>query len=66
MTFVIAYPIFYTFYLSFFKTPPSLSMDDKIFFVQQDNWALPAVENALLDAYYYAPLIRAGLPSRAR
>ncbi len=28
---VIAYPIYYTVFLSFFKTPPSLAMDDKIF-----------------------------------
>jgi len=41
-------------------------IDEKIFFVQQDNWALPAVENALLDAYYYAPQIAAGLPKRTR
>ena len=34
---------------------------EKIFFVQQDNWALPAVENCLLDAEHFAPLIAEGL-----
>lgn len=32
-----------------------------IYFVQEDNWALPAVENCLLDAEIYAPQIAAGL-----
>ncbi|MEC9372737.1 MAG: hypothetical protein VYC34_02800, partial [Planctomycetota bacterium] len=36
-------------------------IDDKVFFVQQDNWALPAVENTLLDAYAFAPLAAIGL-----
>ena len=31
MLLVIAYPIYYTVYLSFFNTPPNLSLDDKIF-----------------------------------
>lgn len=31
MLLVIAYPIYYTIYLSFFNTPPSLAMEDKIF-----------------------------------
>lgn len=31
MLLVIAYPIYYTVYLSFFKTPPSLAMSEKIF-----------------------------------
>ena len=35
--------------------------DERIFFVNQDNWALPAVENCLLDAEEYLPRIRAGL-----
>ncbi|MCB9848911.1 MAG: FAD-dependent oxidoreductase [Phycisphaeraceae bacterium] len=30
-------------------------IDDRIFFVHQDNWALPAVENGLLDAEIYLP-----------
>lgn len=34
---VIGYPVYYTIYLSFFNTPPSLSMDDKIF-VGIDNY----------------------------
>ncbi|MBT8487176.1 MAG: NAD(P)-binding protein [Phycisphaerales bacterium] len=37
-------------------------IEDKIFFVQQDNWALPAIENCLLDAHHFAPQIAAGLP----
>jgi len=36
-------------------------IDDKIYFVQQDNWALPAVENCLLDAEIFVPGISAGL-----
>lgn len=31
MMLVIAYPIYYTFFLSFYRTPPSLAMSDKIF-----------------------------------
>jgi multiple sugar transport system permease protein len=34
---VIGYPVYYTVYLSFFATPPSLSMDDKIW-VGLDNY----------------------------
>ena len=30
-------------------------IDDRIYFVNQDNWALPAVENCLLDADIYIP-----------
>lgn len=37
MTLVIAYPIYYTLYLSFFSTPPNLSLDDKVF-VWLDNY----------------------------
>ncbi len=36
-------------------------IDGKIFFVNQDNWALPAVENCLLDAEIFAPQITEGL-----
>ena len=36
-------------------------LDDRIYFVNQDNWALPAVENCLLDAEIYVPQIEAGL-----
>jgi multiple sugar transport system permease protein len=38
MLVVIAYPIYYTIELSFFKTPPNLQMKDKIF-VGLDNYA---------------------------
>jgi multiple sugar transport system permease protein len=34
---VIGYPVYYTVYLSFFATPPSLSMDDKIW-IGLDNY----------------------------
>jgi hypothetical protein len=36
-------------------------IEDRIYFVNQDNWALPAVENCLLDAEYFAGLVREGL-----
>ncbi len=38
MALVIAYPVSFTIYLSFFNTPPNLSLDDKIF-VGLDNYA---------------------------
>ncbi|MDO8360829.1 MAG: sugar ABC transporter permease, partial [Devosia sp.] len=38
MLIVIAYPIYYTIDLSFFKTPPGLQLKDKIF-VGLDNYA---------------------------
>ena len=31
MLLVIGYPVYYTIYLSFFNTPPSLAMTQKIF-----------------------------------
>ncbi|MCC6321815.1 MAG: NAD(P)-binding protein [Phycisphaerales bacterium] len=34
---------------------------DHIFFVNQDNWCLPAVETALLEAFAMKPLIEEGL-----
>ncbi len=37
MILVIGYPIYYTIYLSFFNTPPSLAMEDKIW-VGLDNY----------------------------
>ncbi len=37
MLLVIAYPVYYTVHLSFFKTPPNLAMSDKIF-VGLDNY----------------------------
>lgn len=39
-------------------------IDGKVFFVQQDNWALPAVETCLLEALEFAPLAAAGLRPR--
>ncbi|HEV7719501.1 MAG TPA: sugar ABC transporter permease [Arsenicitalea sp.] len=38
MLIVIAYPVYYTIELSFFKTPPNLQMKDKVF-VGLDNYA---------------------------
>ena len=38
MAVVIAYPVYFTIYLSFFNTPPNLALDDKIF-VGLDNYA---------------------------
>ncbi len=37
---------------------------DSVYFVQQDNWALPAVETCLQEAMEFVPLALAGLPSR--
>ncbi|MCE9634956.1 MAG: hypothetical protein K8T90_04555 [Planctomycetes bacterium] len=34
-------------------------IDDRIFFVNQDNWALPAVETCLTEAIAFEPSIRA-------
>ncbi len=34
---------------------------DHVFLVNQDNWALPAVETCLLEAAYQAPRVAAGL-----
>ncbi len=36
-------------------------IDGRIFFVNQDNWALPAVENCLLDAEIFVPQMLEGL-----
>jgi hypothetical protein len=35
--------------------------DHQVFFVNQDNWALPAIENCLLDAEYVSGQIRSAL-----
>ncbi len=35
--------------------------EGRVFYVNQDNWALPAVENCLLDAEIFTPQIAAGL-----
>lgn len=34
---------------------------DRVYFVNQDNWALPAVENSVLDAAAFAPEISAAI-----
>ena len=34
---------------------------ERVFFVEQDNWALPAIETSLEEALYFAPRIRAVL-----
>jgi hypothetical protein len=34
---------------------------DRIYFINQDNWALPAVENCLLDAEFYVSQLKVGL-----
>jgi monoamine oxidase len=39
-------------------------MQDKVFFVEQDNWAVPAIETALGEALAFAPQIAAGLGAR--
>jgi hypothetical protein len=36
-------------------------LEDRIYFVNQDNWALPAVENSMLDARIMATLLRESL-----
>lgn len=36
-------------------------IQDKIYFVNQDNWLLPAFETCLLEAAHFAPLIAQGL-----
>lgn len=36
-------------------------IDDRIFFVNQDNWVLPAVENTVLDAIEFAAKVPVGL-----
>lgn len=33
-------------------------IEDRIWFVNQDNWLLPAVETCLLEALHFAPMIR--------
>lgn len=39
-------------------------IDDTIFFVEQDNWALPAIETCLLEAEAFAPAIAHALRGR--
>ncbi len=51
MLLVIGYPIYYTVYLSFFNTPPSLSMADKIF-VGVDNYTRILGSGSFRDVTY--------------
>jgi multiple sugar transport system permease protein len=48
MLVVIAYPIYYTIELSFFRTPPSLQLDDKIF-VGLDNYTTILTSRSFWD-----------------
>jgi hypothetical protein len=36
-------------------------IEDRIFFVNQDNWALPALETSMLEAFTFLPAIEAAL-----
>ncbi len=36
-------------------------LGERIFFVNQDNWALPAIETSLLEALHFAPRVAEGL-----
>jgi protoporphyrinogen oxidase len=36
-------------------------IDNKVFFVEQDNWALPAIETAIAEANYWSAKIRRSL-----
>jgi len=51
MLLVIGYPIYYTVYLSFFSTPASLSMADKIF-VGADNYTRILSSSSFRDVTY--------------
>ena len=35
-------------------------IDQHIFFIEQDNWALPAIETAVAEAVYWSSVIRSG------
>src|ERR1700722_5684504 len=48
MLLVIGYPVYYTIYLSFFNTPPSLAMSQKIF-VGVDNYVRILTSQAFRD-----------------
>jgi multiple sugar transport system permease protein len=48
MLLVIGYPVYYTIYLSFFNTPPSLAMSQKIF-VGVDNYVRVLTSQAFRD-----------------
>ena len=45
MMLVIAYPVYFTVYLSFFNTPPNLSLDDKIFTGLENYTRIMAAES---------------------
>ena len=73
MLIVIAYPVYYTIDLSFFRTPPGLQLRDKIF-VGLDNYAAILTSDVFwtvtwntrdLDACVDVLLVRAGLCRRA-
>lgn len=49
MLLVIGYPVYYTIYLSFFSTPPSLAMADKVF-NGVDNYAAILGSDSFADA----------------
>jgi multiple sugar transport system permease protein len=51
MLIVIAYPVYYTVYLSFFNTPPSLSFDQKIF-VGLNNYTAILQADSFHEATY--------------
>ena len=61
MLIVIAYPVYYTIDLSFFRTPPSLQLKDKIF-VGLDNYDGHPHQRRVLDGH----LEHGGLDDRAR
>ncbi len=33
-------------------------IDDRIYFIEQDNWALPAIETVVAEAVYWSSMIR--------
>jgi multiple sugar transport system permease protein len=49
MLLVIAYPVYFTVYLSFFNTPPNLALDDKIF-VGFDNYVRVTTSESFHEA----------------
>ena len=49
MLLVIAYPVYFTIYLSFYNTPPNLALEDKIF-VGLDNYARVIASDSFQEA----------------
>ena len=45
MLLVIAYPVYYTVYLSFFNTPPNLALEDKIYVGLDNYWRVSTAES---------------------